>query len=455
MGSLSANFAPAGRRTLGRLVAASVVCAAVAIINLLQACSFKPGRALETPQDVYAILDKSPYVTPTESDREVVIDDQKMHVEQGWTCAQAGQAASSEYVGLRVIDNLELKPNFTGTVFMNGWHLEYKNSDHHVIGIGSTIFNIVQLNNQLVWNAGGLISDDNGDDPYEWCYSYTVVTWSTVASGRVPILQSRIEMQASVSDPQGHLMFVDGAGQSGAVHAIQGSFKAKGKVLPEARLLAGFGNAYDGSDDHHVLQLGFDLGTSKVKNKKLRWTSQTVLKDNDSARSERAAEIVSILRGASVNVWHPSTVVQVDGPGTQGSRSNSWTLAARAPTDCPNIGAPAYKTYEYEIDNVPYTWAIPMLTAWDVGSVCDDNHVKHIGAWIDSWAYVRSPGQSTGTLHYVIRTDFGDDDDFPGMQDRVKVEVLGIKAVSSVLVNPGGLIPGGAIGVASANDAPF
>jgi hypothetical protein len=453
MRSASTRINLDSRRTLGRLVAATVVGATVVTINLLQACSFKPGAALETPQDVYSVLDMSPYVTPTESDRETVIDNAALRVEHGWSCAQAPQAASSEYVGLRIIENVELKPNFNATVFMNGWHLEYLNSDHHVIGLGSTIFNVVQLNNELVWNAGGVISDDNGDDPYKWCYAYTVVEWSTVPYGPSfsPFLQRHIDMEAFVSDPRGHLMYVDGGTGDGSLHAIPGSFKVKGKKPPRARLLTGFGNAYL-DDDHHVLQVGFDLGPATIKARKIKWTSQTVLKD-DSSPGFRAAEVVSVLRGDSVNVWHPDTVVQVDGPGTPGNRSNDWTLAARSSSDCPNIGAAFDKTYEYEIPNVPYDWAIPMLTGWDIGDICEDNHVKHIGAWIDSWTYVKNPGSSTGTLHYVVRTNFGDDDNFPGMQDRVKVDVLGIDSLGNViLTNPVGTLSGAGTS-ASASDA--
>src|SRR5207247_3500774 len=63
------------------------------------------------------------------------------------------------------------------TVFLNGWHLNYLNGDHNIAGLGTLISNIRLERNTLKWQASGVISDDNFDDPYNWCYYYTVVGW--------------------------------------------------------------------------------------------------------------------------------------------------------------------------------------------------------------------------------------------------------------------------------------
>ena len=59
--------------------------------------------------------------------------------------AQADKAASTNSVGLRVHEMAVIPPGYnTGTVFLNGWRLAYQSGDHHVRGLGSAIFNIIQ-----------------------------------------------------------------------------------------------------------------------------------------------------------------------------------------------------------------------------------------------------------------------------------------------------------------------
>jgi hypothetical protein len=43
---------------------------------------------------------------------------------------------------------------------------------------------------ELSWEAGGVITDKNGDDPYEWCYAYTIVFWSRGGAAFDAVLSS-------------------------------------------------------------------------------------------------------------------------------------------------------------------------------------------------------------------------------------------------------------------------
>ena len=420
--SRTRDDAQRGQTSTTRLRTATAVGCAVVALNLLQACGFT-GPSIQSPQDVYDTLDRSRYVDPTDGDRWTVVDDAKLRVEHGWACAEAPSAASKEYIGLRVLGFTKLPKNFDGTVFLNGWHLEYQDGDHHVIGLGTSIFNIAQLNDTLVWNAGGVISDDNGDDAYRWCYDYTTVAWARPSTSPFGNLQQpHVDIQALTSDPQATLMYVDG-GYLNGVGKIPSVYKSKGKA-PRGVLLAGFGMSHL-DDDHHVLQLGFDLGKPKIKRKKIKWTSDVVLKD-DSQRDPRSAEIVSVLTGESVNVFHPASAWIEGGDGTPGVVANDLHLTARTDTSNACLGSPAARTVEMAIVTPPYTWAIPMLTGWDIQDPCHDDHVAHVGAWIEDFHYVLAPGAANGTLYYTIKTNFGDEDDFPGMSDRVQVDVLGI-----------------------------
>ena len=74
-----------------------------------------------------------------------------------------------------------------------------------------------------------------------------------------------------------------------------------------------------GDEDHHVLQVGFDLGTPPLggttvpTGNELTWTSQTILKDNDPDNAYNAAALVTILSGQGVEMWQPRSVLHLTG----------------------------------------------------------------------------------------------------------------------------------------------
>ena len=84
------------------------------------------------------------------------------------------------------------------------------------------------------------------------------------------------------------------------------------------------------------------------------------------------------------------------------------------------------------IDNIPFAYAIPMLTGWEVGYLTSDQHVKEIGIWIDDLHYDRDPNGSTGTLRYTVSSDLHDDDRDPGNYYRHKVTILGLRPLAGV-----------------------
>jgi len=459
--SAPTHITPCGQRARAarHLLTASVVAFAAIAVNLLQACSFDP-QILATPEDVYAIIDAAPYVEPTFEDRWVVVDAPgKLHVEHGRSCASATQAASESYVGMRIGESVLLPEGYVGTVYQNGYDLRYDSQDHEVVGLGSAIYNVHTLNNILFWDAGGVISDHNGDDDYRWCYTYTVVAWPKPGVGSGPFggfppLGPRLDIEAVHADRHAALIFTDGP--SGSVHTIKGKHTSTGKA-PRAVLLAGFAAAY--TSDHHVLQFGFDLGTPTIRRKNVKWRSSVVLKDNDSP-SFRAAELVSVLRGESVSFFQPQNARIESGYDSPATVTNDIRLKARDDISCGAVlGTPAVKERTMVVTTPPYTWATPMLSGWDLAEICDDEHKRRVGAWISDFSYTRLPGDSFGTLRYTVSTAFGDKEPF-GFNDRVQVDVLGFNMVEPVLnpgtnpgtnptppgPRPGGVNPGGTIG---------
>lgn len=419
----------AGRSSWQRLLASAVVALAAAGVNLLQACTYTPPVSLDSPANVYAIIDDAPYVNPTEQTRSVVVNG-KLHVAHGRSCARASHAASETYIGMRITDNILLPKGYTGTVYQNGWELQYEEDDHHVLGLGSTIYNVHQLGDILFWDAGGLISDHNGDDGYRWCYTYTVVAWPKPTSTAVSHLLPRIDAEAVQVNETSALIFTSAG--AGSVQRIKGEHESSGRK-PRAVTLAGFAASFT-DDDHHLLQLGFDLGKPKLRGRKIRWRSDAVLKDNES-RPFRTAEMVSILKGDSIELFHPSTVVVEGGNETRGTVSNDVRVKpAKAESFCAAVGN-SFKRRQVSVRTPPFTWATPMLTGWDLTVACNDQHVRRAGAWIESFSYARDADGVGGTLRYTVVSTLGDQSPDP-MFDRMQVDVLGINLLPGAQINP-------------------
>jgi hypothetical protein len=81
----------------------------------------------------------------------------------------------------------------------------------------------------------------------------------------------------------------------------------------------------------------------------------------------------------------------------------------------------------YSVGNVPYDYATPVLTGWDMQYACPDHHVERIGVYLVEFEYVKDPNAATGTLNYTICSTMRDDSD-NGHLAKYKVSVLGFNA---------------------------
>lgn len=100
----------------------------------------------------------------------------------------------------------------------------------------------------------------------------------------------------------------------------------------------------------------------------------------------------------------------------------------REQSDCPNIGgSSAIFAETIAVEDVPFDYAVPMLTGWDIGDICEDHHLKDIGVWIESFDYEKSPDSETGTLTYHIKSVFRDKGSSMGQEEpRYQVSILGL-----------------------------
>jgi hypothetical protein len=85
----------------------------------------------------------------------------------------------------------------------------------------------------------------------------------------------------------------------------------------------------------------------------------------------------------------------------------------------------------YSVENVPFEYAIPVLTGWDLSYFQCDHHVERIGVYLVEFEYVKNPNADTGTLNYTIFSTLRDDSD-NGHRGKYKVSILGFNKLEPI-----------------------
>jgi hypothetical protein len=404
-------------------------------------CSFAPNSAT----NYCAMLDQAPLTALTSSsdpNTEKRFEDPGIiAVYHGFGCAKSDKSGTQDII--KVEQSRDIAGYANATVFLNGWHLTYRGSNQNVAGLATLIRNI-QLTRAtrlskgtLKWQAEGLLSDDNFDNPYNWCYQWTVIAWNPA---NIDLIVDQKDGDCTSHNPSDVNFFF--AGNKGTTTALSSfptilqntDFDNKKTVTIIPR---GFGFKWDLGDslaDHHLLQIGYNLEHSEIFNEKgkhyykgfrgtttstlnfsfvdsgyVSWETFAIFKDNDARRYYEFGEMVSELGGNDLGVIQPpfSILPIEDQPYT---------------TTC--LPGKGIETAEYEIQNIPYQYAIPVLSGWELEYGCSDQKVKEIGIWIDNMDY--DPA-NPGTLHYTLSSILRDDDSDPYFLSTHKVNVLGIK----------------------------
>jgi hypothetical protein len=354
-----------------------------------------------------------------------------LQVQEGRSCAARSKG------GVYLVEAAALPPGLDqGTVIFNGGVAAYSGGDHEVAILGTGAITDVEIRSgQLVWKALGALSDDNGDDLFEWCYSYALVFWK----------QGSAELRATVPAANGPRIFgsfpvLNSAGPDPTpVHSIAGFLNAPDPTFggPRALLPRGVATWYT-ANDYNVLQAGFDLGTPSPSGDTISWTSRTLLADGDQ-RPHHGVELVEVMNGASVNMWQPPVVSRLRGgqwvPEKTGFRLRAEDDEGIGCVDDPQTAI--VNTYQVE---VPFPYAVPMLTGWQLNSGCSDSQVRQIGAFINGWSFTPYPNANGGTLKYRV---VGSLDDGSGrlndMQHRVTI--LGLHRVGRLDSRTNGGVP--------------
>jgi hypothetical protein len=419
-------------------------------------CAFQPGVSPFGPitcDDFEAV----PFTPLTSQTSQIVLQDPGIiTVIHGTGSAKhnSGEAAKA----IRVEQSLQIPPFANNaTVFLNGWGLKYLDDEHNVLALGTIIAKIRfdPRTHTLTWNALGLLRDDDGKKGYDWTYRYTVIAWNNAQINGINAVVDHGIVDASnnyCKSPLGthgpmsdNYFYATNDGMNTALSSfrsfIQNSAFATSRTV--AVLPRGFAFVLTGGD-RHVFQVAYNLDHSEIFAEKKRkyqkahesvdaplptlasradsgfvsWTPYAILKDNDGRRDYYFGEIVSAMGGNDVGVVQPPYSIL---PAEDYGMFGNW--------GCGAVGGPA-TTEEYVIENVPFQYAVPMLSGWELKYLCDDRHVREIGIWIDEWSYQIAPGATAGTLRYKLSSTL----QTFGFLKSHKVTVLGLRSVAGVNV---------------------
>jgi hypothetical protein len=389
------------------------------------ACSFNP-HSLENPDELLPLREDTLVSVPTSAERTTVYASPGLlAVFHGASCAESNR--SGEEIAIRIQEELVLPKELDqATVVLNGFRLRYLDEDHHVRFLGTGIGAIEIDRGVLRWEAGGAISDNNFDDGYEWCYTYTVLAWNS------------LQLQATVDQGDIGHTFRDMAWTHGSsLLPVPGYLNNPAWAgLSEVAILPRGFAVLGGGDDHHVLQFTYehDSGEVYVEGKKLygnfteaapisqvgtgfvSWESTGLLKDNDLENSQAVLDLVTGLGGPEIELVAP--------PFTVAPREDSSGLGC-------NILDGSDHMPEFEVQEVPFQFAIPVLTGWDLSYFCEDEHVTEVGAWIPKWEWFPGTSPGGGTLRYTVGASLRDKDGWPGFNQRFQVKILGLRRITA------------------------
>ncbi len=306
-----------------------------------------------------------------------------------------------------------------GTVILNGWDLRYLNKDHKVRTLRADITHSKLVTSvgstTLVFEVAGEISDQNWDDAYEFCVHYTGFGFNTTQiDARIEGDYSGIDTWTLQTVAKGPVATLESTWRDGLLKSSDSIV-----IMPRGFDFQ-FDNAFEcelrfppcrwaDPSNHYLRQIAYSLyqiGASPNLNHKPHWATQTLFKDN-STHAHWVKTRTTLIGGNSVKL-----------------RADFLALNPRSgkTKTCRNGVEGIVRTETFRIRDLPYDYAIPMLTGWDLNYECDDQHVQRAGIWIHD---IRFNPQS-GELEYKVSSILRDRDGAPGFNAVHRVSVLGL-----------------------------
>ncbi len=246
-----------------RLLGLVSVIATVGLLILPAGCKYHPPNP-----ELCKLINDLP-LTPVSSDPPTTVfeDPGTIKVMEG-----SGSAEIHNKPFIKVEQSVAI-PEYANqaTVFLNGWKLNY-NADHHVAAVATLIGKIklerTGREGKLTWNAAGILADDGFDKSIAWRYHFTVVAWND-ANLHAVVDQGDADSFCKGSGAPSASDNFFAASNENATTALScfPTFLQNANFGPNqsvAVLPRGFGFAWTGGRDHHLLQIAYNLEHSET-----------------------------------------------------------------------------------------------------------------------------------------------------------------------------------------------
>jgi len=157
--------------------------------------------------------------------------------------------------------------------------------------------------------------------------------------------------------------------------------------------------------------------TSRQGDGGISWDSSFIFKPNDKLKKVFVAEMVSVIGGNSIEILHPPFAIE---PDNEKEDCGGWFTGCVTTSN--NDGL---QTINMVVENLPFDYAVPVLSGWSLGYAKDDHTIVDLGINIESFSYEPPAAGQSGKLRYTLKaiTDNGENHK-PAL--RYRVGVLGI-----------------------------
>ncbi|MBA3755802.1 MAG: hypothetical protein H0X02_06030 [Nitrosomonas sp.] len=364
----------------------------------------------------------SKIVTPFEqlsfktTGKTVFEDEGRFILIEGSQCIQRDNGAEAA----TILQWIEM-PSYvdSGTVVLNGWDLRYLHSDREMNSMRVDI-----THSKLVKNAGsallmfevqGKLDDQNRNDAYEFCVFYTGFGYRSVwFDATIESDYNGIDASTLQNKNQGAVATLENTGNKGtlkgndAIAIIPRGFDFQFDDIFECELRFPPCKWADRAD-YRLLQAAYSLsqtGISPNPDGSPHWVTQTIFKDNN-ARTHRIKTRAALIRGSSVKLRPDFLALNPRTGKTNTCRKNTDGIV---------------RTQTFRINDLPYDYAVPMLTGWDLSYECENQRVQRAGIWIHDIRF--DPNSSS--MEYKVSSILRDQDGAPSFNATHRITVLGL-----------------------------
>jgi len=351
--------------------------------------------------------------------KTVFEDDGKFILIEGSKCIQRDNGKEVA----TVLQWVEM-PNYvdSGTVVLNGWDLRYLNRDHEVHSIRADITHSKLVKNTgsafLVFEVQGKLDDQNQNDAYEFCVFYTGFGYrSAWFDATIEGDYSGIDASTLQNKAQGAVATLENTGSKGT---LKGNDSIA--IIPR-----GFDFQFDDTfecelrfppckwgdrADYPLSQIAYSLsqtGASPNPDGSPHWVTQTIFKDN-STRTHRIKTRTALIRGSSVKLRADFLALNPRSGKTNTCRKGTDGIV---------------RTQTFRINDIPYDYAVPMLTGWDLSYECEHQQVQRTGIWIHDIRF----DPDSNSMEYKVSSILRDQDGAPSFNAAHRITVLGLNRI--------------------------